>query len=132
MKIALLTGGGDCPGLNAAIRAVVRAALAQGFRVHGIREGWKGLLQGDSFPIGLERTSGLLTLGGTILGSSRVNPLKIPRGISRSLKFFRQKRFDALIAVGGEGTLRVAAALVGKRRAGGAHAKTNSHHTRVT
>src|SRR4029453_6911418 len=109
MKIALLTGGGDCPGLNAAIRAVVRAADGEGFRVYGMREGWKGLLRGDSFPIPLEKTSGLLTLGGTILGSSRVNPLKVPGGIPRSLNFFKQKRFAALIAVGGEGTLRVAA-----------------------
>lgn len=109
MKLALLTGGGDCPGLNAAIRAVVRAAAQSGLKIIGIQEGWKGLLEGLVTTLPVEVTSGLLPLGGTILGSSRVNPLKVKGGIDRSLKFFKKQKLDALVAVGGEGTLRVAA-----------------------
>jgi phosphofructokinase-like protein len=107
MKIAILTGGGDCSGLNAAIRAVVRSA-SKGDRVYGIREGWKGLLEGHSFLLTHDKMSGILPMGGTILGSSRVNPLKVRGGIKRSLAYFKRQKFDALIAIGGEGTLRVA------------------------
>ncbi|MFO1519127.1 MAG: ATP-dependent 6-phosphofructokinase [bacterium] len=110
MKLALLTGGGDCPGLNAAIRAVVRAADKRKMRVEGITEGWKGLLNGQSIPLPPEKMSGLLPLGGTILGSSRMNPLKIKGGVARAAKFFRRKKYAGLIAIGGEGTLKVAAA----------------------
>ena len=109
MKLALLTGGGDCPGLNAAIRAVVRAALHSNIKIVGIQEGWKGLLKGLIQPLDAESTSGLLPLGGTILGSSRINPLKVKGGIRRSIRHFKHHQFNALIAVGGEGTLRVAA-----------------------
>jgi len=109
MKLGLLTGGGDCPGLNAAIRAVVRTAVQSGLKVVGIQEGWKGLLEGLTRPLNLEATSGLLPLGGTILGSSRVNPLKVKGGVERSLKHFQKRNLGALIAIGGEGTLRVAA-----------------------
>jgi 6-phosphofructokinase 1 len=111
MRIALLTGGGDCSGLNAAIRAVVRTAIDGGDRVYGILEGWKGLMEGRLEPLPLEKTSGILPLGGTILGSSRVNPFKVPGGLKKCLAFFKEKKFDALVVVGGEGTLRIAAEL---------------------
>ena len=110
MKIAVLTGGGDCPGLNAAIRAVVRRALSQGDRIIGILEGWKGLLDNKVKPLTAEMTSGILPLGGTILGTARVNPLKVRGGIKKCLANFRRNKLDALITVGGEGTLRIAAA----------------------
>ena len=108
MKIAILTGGGDCPGLNAAIRAVVRKAVGLGDRVFGIEQGWKGLLEGRIRPLSIRDTSGILALGGTILGSSRVNPLKVRGGVARSVRLLHRKKFDTLIAVGGEGTIRVA------------------------
>lgn len=111
MKIALLTGGGDCPGLNAAIRAVVRRATSLGHSVYGIREGWKGFLEGKADLLTLEKTLGILLLGGTILGSSRVNPMNVPGGVERCLRFFKRKKFDALIFIGGEGTIQIALAL---------------------
>jgi ATP-dependent phosphofructokinase / diphosphate-dependent phosphofructokinase len=111
MKFAILTGGGDCSGLNAAIRAVVRAADSKGHRVYGIPSGWKGLLEGTFRPIAPGQTSGLLPLGGTILGSSRVNPFKVRKGLERCLANFRKARLTALIVVGGEGTIKIAAAL---------------------
>ena len=110
MNLAVLTGGGDCPGLNAAIRAVVRAGLKKGDRLFGILEGWSGLLSQKIIPLTLENTSGLLPMGGTILGGSRTNPLKVRGGIKRSLNFFHRRKFDALISIGGEGTLNIAAA----------------------
>ncbi len=108
MKIGLLTGGGDCSGLNAAIRAVVRSAIQKGDRVFGIQDGWKGFLEGKNVPLTLEKTSGILPLGGTILGSARVNPLKVRGGIEKCLRHFRRLKLDVLISVGGEGTLRIA------------------------
>ena len=108
MKIAVLTGGGDCPGLNAAIRAVVRRALEKGDRVYGIREGWKGFLEGRIVPLTAEDLSGILPLGGTVLGTSRVNPLKVKGGMRRCLRQFRRHSLRALIPIGGEGTLRIA------------------------
>lgn len=111
MRIGLLTGGGDCSGLNAAIRAVVRAAEGKGHKIIGILSGWKGLVEGLTHPIGISETSGLLPLGGTILGSSRTNPFKVKGGLTRCLKNFKKARLDALIVIGGEGTLKIAAAL---------------------
>ncbi|MBI2067608.1 MAG: 6-phosphofructokinase [Deltaproteobacteria bacterium] len=111
MKIAVLTGGGDCSGLNAAIRAVVRRAVSLRDDVYGIRHGWKGLLENDVIRLTVDGTSNILPLGGTILGSSRVNPFKVKNGLKRCLKNFKQRRFDALVFIGGEGTLNVAAAL---------------------
>ena len=73
-KIAMLTGGGDCPGLNAVIRGVTRRALAEGWEVVGFRNGWAGVIKNDSFPIDRARVAGILHLGGTILGTSRTNP----------------------------------------------------------
>jgi len=108
MRIGLLTGGGDCSGLNAAIRAVVRSAEVEGHHVYGLLSGWKGLLEGKGRPIRLADTAGLLSLGGTILGSSRVNPLKVPNGLSLCLKTFAKHKLDGLIVIGGEGTLKIA------------------------
>ena len=78
MKVAVLTGGGDCPGLNAVIRAVVRRAPQLGFEVMGVRDGWLGLLEDRHAPLTRENTAGILHRGGTILGTSRTNPFKIP------------------------------------------------------
>lgn len=108
MKIAVLTGGGDCPGLNAAIRAVVRRANNLGHRVFGVQEGWKGLLKGRVVPLSIEHVSGILPQGGTLIGTSRVNPLRMSNGLKKCRRFFLRQRFDALISIGGEGTLRIA------------------------
>ncbi|MBI4568187.1 MAG: 6-phosphofructokinase, partial [Planctomycetes bacterium] len=75
-RIGILTGGGDCPGLNAVIRAVTRRLLPDGYRVLGIRDGWKGLMERDVYPLTRDSVSGILHLGGTILGTSRTNPFK--------------------------------------------------------
>jgi phosphofructokinase-like protein len=100
MKIAVLTGGGDCPGLNAVIRAVVRRGEQQGLEVLGVREGWRGLLDPPlHVPLTLAATSGILHRGGTILGTSRTNPFKKPGGA------------EAIVAIGGEDTLGVATRL---------------------
>jgi ATP-dependent phosphofructokinase / diphosphate-dependent phosphofructokinase len=108
-KIAMLTGGGDCPGLNAVIRAVTRRALLEGYDVIGFRYGWAGVLKGEFIPLNRERVSGILHLGGTILGTSRTNPtdeqLEI---IVRNLKGFD---VTALVAIGGDDTLSVASRL---------------------
>lgn len=109
MLIGILTGGGDCPGLNAAIRAIVRAAAAKGHRVLGIREGWNGLLTAETQPLTVESTRDLLAMGGTVLGGSRRNPLKVRGGLKTCLKNFKKLRLDALISIGGEGTLNLAA-----------------------
>ncbi|MDP9496394.1 MAG: 6-phosphofructokinase [Actinomycetota bacterium] len=112
MRIGVLTGGGDCPGLNAVIRAVVR----KGVNVHrhefvGYRDGWKGPLDGASQPLGIAEVRGILPRGGTILGSSRTNPLKIEDGVDRIRDNLQAAGVDALIAIGGEDTLGVATAL---------------------
>ncbi len=108
MKIGILTGGGDCPGLNPVIRAVARTAFNQGWEVLGIRNGWKGLVEGDSFKLDAAAVSGIIHRGGTILGTSRTNPYKDPNNLEKAKKNFKQMGFDALIAVGGEDTLGVA------------------------
>lgn len=108
-KIAMLTGGGDCPGLNAVIRAVTRKALQDGFEVIGFRNGWAGVLNGEFVPLNRERVSGILHLGGTILGTSRTNPTEEQLDqIVRNLKGFN---VTALIAIGGDDTLTVASRL---------------------
>jgi phosphofructokinase-like protein len=110
-RIGILTGGGDCPGLNAVIRAVGRRALDRGTEVIGVREGWLGLVEGRLQPLGYREISGILPRGGTILGTSRTNPYKIDGGVERVLENFEQNRLDALVAIGGEDTLGVAATL---------------------
>src|SRR5438128_374498 len=110
MKIAVLTGGGDCPGLNAVIRAVVRRGEQHGLEVMGIREGWRGLLDPPLHDrLTREATSGILHLGGTILGTSRTNPFKKPaNGPEMVLKNLKALNVGAVVAIGGEDTLGVA------------------------
>ena len=111
MKVGILTGGGDCPGLNAVIRAVARRSFTRGHEVVGVREGWRGLVDGLFKPLGGAEISGLLPRGGTILGTSRTNPYKLHGGVEAVLERFAAEGFDALVAIGGEDTLGVAARL---------------------
>jgi len=108
MKVAILTGGGDCPGLNAVIRAVVRRGEQHGFDLLGVREGWRGLLENDHFRLNREAVSGILHLGGTILGTSRTNPFKKEDGPRKVIESLRRNNVDAVVAIGGEDTLGVA------------------------
>ncbi|HEY2596469.1 MAG TPA: ATP-dependent 6-phosphofructokinase [Chloroflexota bacterium] len=109
MRVGVLTGGGDAAGLNAAIRAVARTALAAGHSVVGVRNGWAGLTgAGDHVEMGRSDFSGILQLGGTILGSSRVNPMKREGGLEECLRNLGAARLDALVAIGGDDTLSVA------------------------
>ena len=110
-KVGILTGGGDCPGLNAVIRAVVRRLVPQGWEVAGVRAGWRGLIEGELVPLGLRDVSGILPRGGTILGTSRTNPYKVDGGVERVLATWEREGLDALVAIGGEDTLGVAARL---------------------
>jgi 6-phosphofructokinase 1 len=108
-KVAILTGGGDCPGLNAVIRAVVRKGDQAGLEVMGIREGWRGLLEPPMHQrLTRDHVSGILHVGGTILGTSRTNPFKRPEGAGQVLKSIERLSINAIIAVGGEDTLGVA------------------------
>jgi phosphofructokinase-like protein len=111
MRIGVLTGGGDVPGLNAAIRAVARRAFEYGYEVVGIRNGWAGLLEGNAEPLSLKSVSGILHVGGTMLGTSRTNPLQREEGTEQCLEHVKDLGIDALVAVGGDDTLSVAAAL---------------------
>jgi len=111
-RIGILTGGGDCPGLNPVIRAVVRKALLAGYEVVGIKNGWKGLVVNDTMPLNIDTVSGILPKGGTILGTSRTNPYKKEGDLEKVKDNFKKIGLDALIAVGGEDTLGVAAKLV--------------------
>src|SRR5450432_412483 len=112
MKIAVLTGGGDCPGLNAVIRAVVRRGEQHGLEVMGVREGWRGLLDPPLHDrLTREATSGILHIGGTILGTSRTNPFKKPGGAEAVQKNLKSLNVGAVVAIGGEDTLGVATRL---------------------
>src|SRR5213082_3159744 len=114
MRIGLLTGGGDCPGLNAVIRAVVRKGEGvYGHNVVGFRHGWRGVIDCETVELTTANTRGLLHRGGTILGSSRTNPYKTEDGVARVHDTIERERIDALIPVGGEDTLGVAAKLEG-------------------
>lgn len=109
MRIGVLTGGGDCPGLNAVIRAVVRKGIkAHGWEIVGFRNGWQGPIENLTKPIGLTDVEDILTRGGTILGSSRTNPYKVEGGVDRIREVIAENKIDALIAIGGEDTLGVA------------------------
>lgn len=109
MRIGVLTGGGDCPGLNAVIRAIVkRAVKAYGWEVVGVRHGWRGLLIEEIDPLGLEDVAGILPRGGTILGTSRTNPYKDSQGEAKIRAVIEKRRIDGLIAIGGEDTLGAA------------------------
>jgi 6-phosphofructokinase 1 len=108
MKIAILTGGGDCPGLNAVIRAVVRRGETHGFELVGVRNGWRGLVDGHHFALTRDAVSGILPLGGTILGTSRTNPFKREGGVEAVFRTVERIGLDAVVAIGGEDTLGVA------------------------
>ena len=112
MRVGVLTGGGDCPGLNAVIRAaVLKGTASYGFDFIGFRDGWKGPLERLTMPLDAERVRDILTIGGTILGSSRTNPLKVDNGMERIGATMRDLDVDALLAIGGEDTLGVATRL---------------------
>lgn len=111
MKIGVLTGGGDCPGLNPVIRAVVRCSIQNGHEVVGFTQGWKGLLDNTYIPLTLDAVSGILHRGGTILRSSRTNVYKIPDGEKKIINNLKESGIDALVAIGGEDTLGVATKL---------------------
>jgi phosphofructokinase-like protein len=118
MRVGVLTGGGDCPGLNAVIRAVVRTGAAEhGFEFIGFRDGWRGPLEGDTMVLDVQAVRGILPLGGTILGSSRTNPLGEAAsaggqsGLERIKENMASLGVDALVAIGGEDTLGVASRL---------------------
>src|SRR5689334_1767419 len=112
MRIGVLTGGGDCPGLNAVIRAVVRKGVdTYGHEFVGYRDGWRGPLDGLTMPLSVKEVRGILPRGGTILGSSRTNPFKIENGVERIKQNLVDHGVDALVAIGGEDTLGVATKL---------------------
>jgi 6-phosphofructokinase 1 len=112
MRVGVLTGGGDCPGLNAVIRAVVRKGVAEyGFEFIGFRDGWRGPLEADTVDLNIAAVRGILPRGGTILGSSRTNPLKVDGGVEAIEANFDRLGVDALVAIGGEDTLGVATTL---------------------
>lgn len=113
MKVGLLTGGGDCPGLNAVIRAVARRIVNAGGSCVGFLEGWRGLVRGMSIPLTVAETDGIIGQGGTILGSSRTNPYKNPEAdVPLLRRNFADAGLDALVVVGGDDTLGVAARLI--------------------
>jgi 6-phosphofructokinase 1 len=112
MRLGVLTGGGDCPGLNAVIRAIVRKGVPEyGHEFVGYRDGWRGPLEGASRTLGIPEVRGILPRGGTILGSSRTNPVKEEGGVERIVGNLERDGVDGLIAIGGEDTLGVAANL---------------------
>jgi phosphofructokinase-like protein len=108
MRIGILTAGGDCPGLNAAIRAVVRCASSDGVEILGIRNGYQGLFENDVEPLTRSTVTGILPRGGTILGTSRFNPIKDENYLSQFKDNWKMLRLDGLIVVGGEGSLSAA------------------------
>src|SRR6476660_5391580 len=109
MRIGVLTGGGDCPGLNAVIRALVRRAEREyGHELLGFRHGWRGVIEDETMPLSVATTRGLIHRGGTILGTSRTNPYKGEGGEEAVLQTLERRAIDALVAIGGEDTLGVA------------------------
>jgi ATP-dependent phosphofructokinase / diphosphate-dependent phosphofructokinase len=114
MRIGILTGGGDCPGLNAVIRAVVRRSTDRGHEMVAVRDGWKGLTEGIFAQLGRREVSGILPRGGTILGTTRTNPYKVDGGVDSVLRHFGDAGLDAVVAIGGEDTLGVAGRLHGE------------------
>ena len=112
MRVGVLTGGGDCPGLNAVIRAVVRHGIQDyGIEFVGFRDGWRGPLEADTMPLDITAVRGILPRGGTILGSSRTNPFSVDGGAERVRQNLHSLGVDALIVIGGEDTLGVATVL---------------------
>ncbi len=110
-RIGILTGGGDCPGLNAAIRATAKTAIQRGYEVIGIQHGWKGFIDDEYETLDRINTSGIIDRGGTILGTSRVSPLRIENGTQRVFDGFKKLGLTALVVLGGEGTLSVTSKL---------------------
>jgi ATP-dependent phosphofructokinase / diphosphate-dependent phosphofructokinase len=115
-RIGILTGGGDCPGLNAVIRAVARRSFDRGYEVVAVHDGWRGLVDGHTTALTARDISGLLPRGGTILGTSRTNPYQVEDGVPRVRRNFAEAGLDALVAIGGEDTLGVAARLFGEEQ----------------
>ncbi|MFG3344899.1 ATP-dependent 6-phosphofructokinase [Streptomyces sp. NPDC048018] len=112
MRVGVLTGGGDCPGLNAVIRAAVRKGVQEhGWSFTGFRDGWRGVVDGDSLPLDVRAVRGILPRGGTVLGSSRTDPFGVPDGVRRVREHLAKEGVDALIVIGGRGTLGIAARL---------------------
>ena len=107
-RVAILTGGGDCPGLNPAIRGCVLRGLDHGFEFVGLVEGWRGLVEGKTQPLGLKDVKEIVNKGGTILGTSRTNPFKKEGAVQKCLDTFKKLKLDAVVALGGEDTLGVA------------------------
>jgi 6-phosphofructokinase 1 len=115
MRVGVLTGGGDCPGLNAVIRAVVRRGeVSFDDEFVGFQDGWRGVIEDRTTPLNVERCRGILPRGGTILGTSRTNPYRTDDGVTRALNTLRTQRVDALVVIGGEDTLGVANKLTGE------------------
>jgi 6-phosphofructokinase 1 len=109
MKVGVLSGGGDAPGINAVIRAVVRKGIQNyGYEVVGIKDGWNGLLKGEYMQLNLNSVSGILPRGGSILGTSRTNPFKDERGPDKLLENVKKAGIEAVIAIGGDDTLSIA------------------------
>jgi len=115
-KIGLLTGGGDCPGLNAVIRAIVKKACRDNIEVIGIKNGWKGLIDCDTVNLNLDSVSGILPKGGTILGTSRTNPYKKAEDLKKAIDNYENLELEALITIGGEDTLGVANKLIKEKK----------------
>jgi 6-phosphofructokinase 1 len=111
LRVGILTGGGDCPGLNAVIRAVARRSFTLGSQVVGILDGWHGLIDGRFTELGRREVSGILPRGGTILGTTRTNPYRLDGGVDAVLRNVADQGLDGLVAVGGEDTLGVAHSL---------------------
>jgi len=109
MKVGILSGGGDAPGINAVLRAIVRKAIQNyGYDTFGIKDGWRGLVEGEFIPLDLKNISGMLPRGGSILGTSRTNPFKSEDGAKQILKNVSEHGVEAVIVIGGEDTLGVA------------------------
>jgi len=109
MKVGILSGGGDAPGINAVIRAVVRKGVQRyGYEIVGVKDGWTGLLEGQFLPLSLEAASGILPRGGSILGTSRTNPFKAEKGPEKIMKNVKKAGIGALVVIGGDDTLSVA------------------------
>jgi ATP-dependent phosphofructokinase / diphosphate-dependent phosphofructokinase len=111
-RVGILTGGGDCPGLNSVIRAATRRALQAQYAVLGFKNGWRGVIENDTVELDLDSVSGILHTGGTILGTSRTNPFNQEADLKKLLKTLKGQQLEALIAIGGEDTLGVANKLV--------------------
>jgi ATP-dependent phosphofructokinase / diphosphate-dependent phosphofructokinase len=107
-RLAMLTGGGDCPGLNPVIRAITRRGIQDGYEIIGIKNGWKGMIEKDFVALDRGSVSGILHRGGTILGTSRTNPRKMEGAVESIFKNFKELKLDVLVAIGGDDTLGVA------------------------